>query len=64
MAGGAISFIEHERGVTGTGLAACSSQESCAGLLAGLMTLIHVIYREPCDSVMQSLEIDSFGAHL
>ena len=48
-----VSFLsEHVREVTGAGPDACSSQESCAGLLVRLMTLIHVSYRGPCDPVM------------
>lgn len=54
--GGALRDGRCRRGgsslLTGTGPEACSSQESCAGLLAGLMTLMHVSYRVPCDPVM------------
>lgn len=47
-----LFLFEHVTEVTGTGPEACSSQESCAGLLVGLMTLMHVSYRVPCDPVM------------
>lgn len=45
-------YLKHVREVTGTGPEARSSQESCAGLLVKLMTLMDVSDTVPCDSVM------------